>query len=396
MRPVFEIADIIHTFYDEDFARRIPLHQQHTLRALQYCRTARMGGHVDACTACGLLRISYNSCRNRNCPKCQELQKEMWTIQREEELLPVTYFHVVFTLPHALNGLCLHNPRFMYNLLFEAAWMVLQSFGADPKWLGAQTAATMLLHTWGQNLTLHPHVHCIVPGGGISKAGKWQQPRRGNARFLFPVLAMNKVFRACFLKQLRHYLEAGQLALPTGFPKDKAYHEWKEQLYKTEWVVYVKSPFSQVRNVVRYLARYSHRIAISNHRIINVTNEQVTFRYKDYRDGALQKLMTLDGKVFLRRFCLHILPPRFRKIRHYGFLANAVKNLRLQQAKSDLLKKRHVILSKSERKYYAQLRLFGNASIDLCPCCGKGQMVTINVWLANKDPPDYLLTKDIH
>ncbi len=176
MRPKYEIADIINQFYDENFRVRIPVHQQRVLNALRACRTAQLGGHVDACDSCGYTRISYNSCRNRHCPKCQGLQREMWTIQREEELLPVAYFHVVFTLPHELNGLCLHNPKFMYDLLFESAWFILNTFSRDQKWLGAQSAATMLLHTWGSNLSLHPHIHCIVPNGGITKNGDWQKP----------------------------------------------------------------------------------------------------------------------------------------------------------------------------------------------------------------------------
>ena len=361
------------------------------------CRTAALGGHVDVCDGCGLLQISYNSCRNRNCPKCQGLEKEAWSIQREEELLPVPYFHVVFTLQHELNGLCLHNPRFMYGLLFESAWYVLRTFAADPKWLGAQSAATMVLHTWGQNLQLHPHVHCIVPGGGIDKAGRWQNPRKGGPNFLFPVLAMNKVYRAYFLKQLKIALESGQLSLPKDFPKRSAYKSWKEKLYKTEWVVYTKPPFSKPQNVVNYLARYSHRIAIYNQRITTVTKDTVSFRYKDYRDGAKQKTMCLQGKEFLKRFCLHIVPDRFRKIRHYGFLSNAAKKKALTLVKKELENKRFIALSRAERKAYAQLRLFGFPD-DTCPCCGVGKMVPFGLlratafdsWSANKDPPDYL------
>ena len=385
----FEVADAIDKFFDEDFRKCIPAYQQRTLSALQACRTASLGGHVDACDLCGLLQISYNSCRNRNCPKCQGLQKEMWTIQREEELLPVSYFHVVFTLPHELNGLCLHNPRFMYDLLLESAWYVLNSFARDPKWLGAQSAATMILHTWGQNLQLHPHVHCIVPSGGLDTEGNWQNPKKGGPDFLYPILAMNKVYRAYFLKQLKIALEGGRLSLPDDFPTDKPYKVWKENLYKKEWVVYTKPPFSKPENVVNYLARYSHRIAISNQRIINVTNKKVTFRYKDYKQGAKQKVMVLKGKDFLRRFCLHIVPERFRKIRHFGFLSNAVKTKSLKLAKRSLQNKRYQALSKAERKAYAMLRLFGQLK-NVCSCCGKEQLVTIDIWLANKDPPGYL------
>lgn len=389
MHPKFEMTDVIAQFYDEGFRKRIPLHHQRTLGALQKCRTAALGGHVDACDACGLLQISYNSCRNRNCPKCQTILKEMWTIQREEELLPVSYFHVVFTLPHELNALCLHNPRFMYDLLFESAWYVLNSFARDPQWLAAQSAATMVLHSWGQNLQLHPHLHCIVPSGGLDKQGNWQNPKKGGSNFLFPILAMNKVYRSYFLKHLKIALEEGLLSLPHEFPMGKPYKVWKENLYKKEWVVYTKPPFSKPENVVNYLARYSHRIAISNHRIINVTDKEVTFRYKDYKDGAKQKVMTLKGETFLQRFCLHIVPHRFRKIRHFGFLSNAVKTKSLTLAKRSLQNKLHQALSKAERKAFAMLRLFGQPK-NVCPSCGKGKLVTIDIWLANKDPPGYL------
>ena len=386
MRQKYEVADVISQFYDDDFRKSIPLHQQRTLSALLQCRTASLGGHIDACDACGFLKISYNSCRNRNCPKCQGMEKEMWIIQREEELLPVPYFHVVFTLPHELNVLCLRNPRFMYDLLFESAWYVLQTFASDPKWLGAQSAATMVLHTWGQNLQLHPHVHCIVPNGGLTKEGQWQNPKKGGPGFLFPILAMNKVYRAYFLKQLKIALEGGLLALAADFPTGKDYKIWKEKLYTKEWVVYTKPPFSKPENVVNYMARYSHRIAITNQRIIKITDDEVTFSYKDYKDGAKTKIMTLKGKDFLQRFCLHILPDRFRKIRHYGFLSNAAKKKSLTLAKKVLQNKRHITLSKAERKAFAQLRLFGLPNNN-CPCCGIGEMIHLDSWEPNRGPP---------
>ncbi len=241
----------------------------------------------------------------------------------------------------------------------------------------------------GQNLQLHPHVHCIVPSGGLDEDGNWQNPKRGGPKFLFPILAMNKVYKAYFLKHLRIALEGGTLALPDDFPFAKDYNDWKEHLYKLEWVAYTKPPFSKPKNVVNYLARYSHRVAITNHRIINVTDTEVTFRYKDYNNGAKHKTMTLQGQDFLRRFCLHILPNRFRKIRHYGFLSNSIKTKSLTLAKKSLRDKRHRPLSKAERKAFAKLRLFGLPN-RTCPCCEKGQLHTIDVWLANKSPPAYL------
>ncbi len=274
----------------------------------------------------------------------------------------------------------------MYDLLFESAWFILNTFSRDQKWLGAQSAATMLLHTWGSNLSLHPHIHCIVPNGGITKNGDWQKPRRGNAKFLYPILAMNKVYKAYFLKRLRQHLEAGELILPSNFPMKNDYLKWKEILYKKEWVVYAKPPFGGVKNVIKYLARYSHRVAISNHRILNIENRKVSFFYKDYKVGGKKKVMMLSGKHFLQRFCLHILPSRFRRIRHYGFLSNAAKKKKLSQARTALLNMTVLAMSKAQRKALAVRRVFG-ASADLCPCCRQGQMIIVDVIFANKDPP---------
>ena len=203
MNPRYEVGDILRGYWECLDFTPFSAHQMRTLRAIRDCRTAALGGHVDACDACGSLKISYNSCRNRHCPKCQGLEKEMWMMAREEELLPVTYFHVVFTLPHELNDLCRFNPAVMYGLLFDAAWQTLNQFGWDNRWLGAQIGATMILHTWGQNLSLHPHIHCIVPNGGLTKQGNWQHPKKGNEKFLFPVAALRSVFKALFLKKFK-------------------------------------------------------------------------------------------------------------------------------------------------------------------------------------------------
>ena len=387
MKPKFEIADVINKFYTEHFRKQIPVSQQRTLNALRDCRTAVLGGHKEVCTSCGIVQYRYNSCRNRSCPKCQGLKKEMWIIQREEELLPLPYFHVVFTLPHELNGLCLRNPRFMYDLLFKAAWYTLNTFNQDPKWLGAKSGATMVLHTWGQNLQLHPHVHCIVPSGGLKNCGRWQKPKRGNALFLYPVLAMNKVFKAFFLKTLRNELEAGFLSLPKDFPWQKhQYCHWKERLYKKDWVIYCKPPFNGVQNVVKYLARYSHRVAITNHRIIAINDYKVIFKYRDYADNNRSKTLPLDGYHFLRRFCLHILPPNFRKIRHYGFLANATKSMSLNLARMALKVATKSAMSKSQRKILAKRRVFGD-NPNRCPCCKQGVMAIFEIIPGNKDPP---------
>jgi len=386
MRPKYEVADIIRKFLPQMDKTKLPVHHQRTLSALERCRTAALGGHIDACDACGHLKISFNSCRNRHCPKCQGLNKEMWIIQQEDMLLPVAYFHVVFTIPHELNPLCLHQPKYMYNLLFKAAWHTINTLAKDPKWLGAKTATTMVLHTWSQTLVLHPHVHLIVPNGGLTKDGNWQFPKRGKDNFLFPVAAMKKLFKGFFLAQLKGVIERGILTLPPSFPFGYAYKKWKDKLYKKDWVVYTKKPFSGVKMVVDYLARYSHRVAITNHRIKAIGEQTVSFQYKDYKDRAKKKLMTLKGSDFLQRFCLHILPQNFRKVRQFGFLANATKAKSLRLARIALGAKVTLLLSRKERKIFAKQRLFGNKS-DTCPCCGKGKM---RLWLAfeqNKAPP---------
>ena len=387
MRPPLEVAQVIEQFLPQIPTQDLTVHQRRTLQAIRACRTAELGAHIDACDQCGHLRISYNSCRNRHCPKCQGLNQEMWTIQQEDQLLPTAYFHVVFTLPHELNGLCLHNPRFMYDLLLRAAWYTLHIFADDPKWLGAKTAATMVLHTWGQTLVLHPHVHCIVPNGGLTANGQWQFPKRGNDRFLYPVKALKKVFKAFFLKQMRQALEQGLMALPSDFPSSKTgYYQWKEKLYQKQWVVFTKKPFAGVQHVVRYLARYSHRVAITNHRLRAIDQKQVHFEYKDYKDQAKKKIMVLSGLTFLKRFCLHILPPRFRKIRQYGFLANACKARDIALARKALGAKQQQLLKRAQRRELAKKRLFQHRA-DQCPCCLNGQMVIIGIRPPNKDPP---------
>lgn len=387
MKTPFELAQVIEQFEHQLPPGRLTTHHRRTLSAIHRCRTAALGGHIDACDECGHLRISYNSCRNRHCPKCQGLNKEMWIIQQQDQLLPTTYFHVVFTIPHELNPLCLHQPALMYNLLFKAAWYTLDTFARDPKWLGAKTAATMVLHTWGQNLSLHPHLHCIVPNGGLCANGQWQLPRRGNARFLYPVAAMRKVFKAFFLKQLKATIATGSITLPKEIPANgKAFYLWKEGLYKKDWIIFTKKPFAGVQNVVKYLARYSHRVAITNGRILDIDQHNVRFSYKDYAHGAKQKEMTLTGAQFLHRFCLHFLHPRFRKIRQFGLLANACKRKELALARKALGLKQRQLLSKIQRKTLAKERLFQRQT-DYCPCCGQGKMVIIGVFAPNKDPP---------
>ena len=366
---------------------KFSFHQLRTLWALRDCRTAALGGHVDACDSCGNIKISYNSCRNRHCPKCQGVEKEMWMLAREEELLPVTYFHVVFTQPHELNSLCQYNPEQLYNLLFESAKQTLQQFGEDKRWLGAQIGVTMILHTWGQNLSLHPHVHCIVPNGGLKKDGTWQFPHKGNEKFLFPVKAMQSVYKALFMKGLDALIQSNSLMLPPDFPTEKsAYKAWKNALYEKLWVIYAKRPFGGPQQVIEYLGRYTHKIAISNHRIKAVDTEGVTFEYKDYADGGIKKTMPLPNAEFVRRFAQHILPPKFRRMRHYGFLSNAAKGKALEKARASLKVKQEAKRDKATRRELARQRLFG-MNPNQCRCCQVGTLHRVGVLPPIRSPP---------
>jgi hypothetical protein len=384
-----ELADVI-TKFGTDV--EVSSHQRRTLEALRRCRTAELGGHIDTCDSCGHLHISYNSCRNRHCNKCQGLNKEAWIIQQEDQLLPVAHFHVVFTLPHELNSLCMCEPAKMYDLLFKAAWHTLKTLSLDPKWLGAKPAATMLLHTWGQNLSLHPHVHCIVPNGGLTSDGSWQFPKRGKSNFLYPVKAMQKLYKGYFMQKLKELLIEPDWAFPPDFPKNEAFKNWKDELYKKDWVVYTKKPFGGVKSVVEYLGRYSHRVAITNQRIKSITATHVSFSYKDYRTNGNSKLLTLEGKEFLRRFSQHILPSGFRKVRHFGFIANASKAKSIKAARQALHVKQKELLNKAERRTLAKQRLFKKEA-DQCPCCKQGRMVTIEVLSAARAPPTAMISQ---
>ena len=300
--------------------------------AITACRTAALGGHVERCesAACGFTRVAYNSCRNRHCPKCQSGAARDWLAERAADLLPVEYFHVVFTLPSAIAVIAKQNKAVVYGLLFEAAAETLKTIAADPRHLGAETAATMVLHTWGQTLTYHPHVHVIVPGGGLAPDGKtWIACRPG---FFLPVRVLQRLYRRLFLQKLAAAHAAGRLQFfyalaPLSDPRAFARHLAPSR--RLDWIVYAKKPFAGPEQVLRYLARYTHRIAISNRRIVALDDQSVSFTWKDYRDGAKQKRMTLDAHEFIRRFLLHILPDGFQRIRHYGFLANGHRKAKL-------------------------------------------------------------------
>lgn len=362
-KPKFELAEII-TENKQDF---IEQYQPNgwilkTLHAIELCRTANLGGHIDKCIDCGHERISYNSCRNRHCPKCQGINREKWIMLREYDLLPCSYFHVVFTLPESLNKYCMQYPSQVYGLLFQASKATMFQFGHDPKWLGAQLGMISILHTWGQNISLHPHLHIIVPGGGLTFAGNWKHAR-SNGKYLFCVKALSKVFRAKFMGMLTQFLHQQGKLIDQHIRKN---------LFLKPWVVYAKEPFGGTHQVLEYLGRYTHKIAISNHRIRNIENGKVTFSYKDYADGNKQKLMTLSSVEFLRRFCLHILPRGFRKIRHYGILASRVKpQLKITQQKMGV--KQTPKPEKVDWKEIVKTKM--GFDVEKCPCCSSGKMI---------------------
>jgi hypothetical protein len=311
--------------------------QDRVLRAIAACRTAAMGGHATRCDACGAIDVRYHSCRNRHCPKCQTLAKEHWLTARCAELLPVAYFHVVFTLPHQLNALAQGNPRVIYDLLFRSAAETLQGFGRDPKWLGGELGITGVLHTWGQNLTQHLHLHCVVTGGALSADGqRWIRARRG---FLFPVRALSRMFRGKYLDYLRAAYASGELHFAghqAALGEPAAFARFVADARRHDWVVYAKRPFAGPAQVLNYLGRYTHRVAIGNHRLVSLEDGAVRFRFKDYARGNKVKVMSLAAEEFIRRFLLHVLPCGFMRIRHYGVLANRHRAEKLAQCRNRL------------------------------------------------------------
>jgi hypothetical protein len=336
MRPALEVADILRAHGAAYCAgHRVSTEQTAVMRHLVACRTAALGGHVDACDQCGFQRVSYNSCRDRHCPKCQAAKRAQWVEQRLMRLLPVPYFHVVFTLPEQLKPLTLRNRRRVYELLFRCASATLLQLAADPKRLGAQIGLTAVLHTWGQNLLFHPHLHCVVTGGGLTADGKcWVAAREG---YLLPVKMMARLFRGKFLHGLQQLYAAGELTFAgntADLADPKIFAALRDQLYRRDWVVYAKPPFGGAEHVYRYLGRYTHRVAISNSRLVAMEDDRVRFYYKDYADGNRKKQMTLSAEEFIRRFLLHVLPKRFVRIRHYGLMAGRNVDTRLERCRA--------------------------------------------------------------
>ena len=325
-RPLFEVADIIRAHGDSFITRNrswLTWLQLRGLIAIEHCRTAALGGHLDRCCRCGYEATSFNSCRSRHCPKCQTNARNKWLAERSKELLPVSYVHVVFTIPHELSWLALQNKKVVYDLLFRSSAATLLEIAANPKHLGAHIGFLSVLHTWGQNLQHHPHIHCVIPAGGLSlDHQRWVHPRYS---FFLPVKVLSRVFRGKFIAGLKCAFHQRKLVFPGSVKRlaeEKAFHAFLRPLFRQDWVVYAKRPFGGPEHVLHYLARYTHRVAISNHRIVNLADGKVTFRWKDYSHHSKQRLMTVTAEEFLRRFLLHTLPRGFVRIRFCGFLAN--------------------------------------------------------------------------
>jgi Putative transposase/Transposase zinc-binding domain len=391
VRPEWEVADVIRDYGEAFLSRhggRLSGSQTQALRDLARCRTAALGGHVERCLDCGRERIAYNSCRNRHCPKCQAQTRARWLEREADNLLPVEYFHVVFTLPEELAELALANRVALYDLLFQSAAATLREVAANPKWLGVQVGVLMVLHTWGQNLHHHPHVHAVVTGGGLScdargeveESPRWLSCRKG---FFLPVRVLSRVFRGKYLDGVRKLAAAGRLTLPDRLADPNALSRWLTPLYRKDWVVYAKRPFGGPQQVLKYLARYTHRVAISNSRLVDVADGRVTFRYKDYADAHRSKTMTLTTDEFLRRFVQHVLPKGFVKVRHYGLLANRCREERLALC-------RRLLLVENVRTALSAVATEGvavepAATIRCCPHCGSRRIVCLELPTADGD-----------
>ncbi len=387
-RPRLELADIVRA-QGEAYARQhrlVPV-QHRALRAIGACRTVALGGYRETCDRCGAVRMRYRSCGNRHCPKCQTLTKERWLAARKADLLPIPYFHVVFTLPHDLNALAQGNPRVIYALLFRAAADTLLAFGRDPRQLGGTIGITAILHTWGQALTQHLHLHCLVTGGALAADGPRWIP--GRSSFLFPVRALSTVFRAKYLAGLRGAFDAGQLTFAAGtadLADRRIFTAFLSRLRAVDWVVYAKRPFAGPEQVLEYLGRYTHRVALSNNRLVDHGQGRVRFRWKDYADHDRVKVLTLEVDEFLRRFLLHVVPRGFMRIRHFGLLANRTRRATLRQCR-DVLGQSPPTEPRPESVAVLLHRLTG---VDLfrCPVCGEGRLQITALVVDGPVPPD--------
>jgi hypothetical protein len=374
--PALEVADIFRRHgeaYRHAHAGHLGRTERRIMGAIEACRTSALGGHVERCTECDLVRIAYNSCRNRHCPKCQGAARAAWLAERQAELPPVPYFHVVFTLPTPAAEIAFHNKAAVYAILFKAAAETLSTIAADRRHLGAEIGFVALLHTWGQNLQHHPHVHCLVPGGGLSLDGThWVSCRPG---FFLPVRVLSRLFRRLFLEKLRAAFDAGRLEFFGTLARladTTAFTRCLAELRRVEWVVYAKRPFAGPAAVLAYLGRYTHRVAIANSRLVAIAGDRVSFRWRDYRHHSKNKVMTLEADEFIRRFLLHALPDGFHRIRHYGFLANRRRAEKLALCRTLLAVADAAMPAGIDEEHHQ----FADHAHDLCTCCG-GRMEPI-------------------
>jgi len=380
VRPDLEVADVFRRHgadYRRDHDRHLGRVERRVMAAVEACRTAALGGHAEHCTDCGLVRQAYNSCRNRHCPKCQGLARAEWLAERQAELLPVPYFHVVFTVPAQVAEIAFQNKAAVYAILFKAASDTLRVAAADPRHLGAEIGMVSVLHTWGQNLHHHPHVHCVVPGGGLSVDGqRWVACRPG---FFLPVRVLSRLFRRLFLERLQSAFDAGQLRFFSDLADladADVFTARLAELKRIEWVVYAKPPFGGPEQVLAYLGRYTHRVAIANSRLVSLDQGKVSFRWKDYRQHDKSKLMILNADEFIRRFLLHALPDGFHRIRHYGLFANGHRVAKLAQCRL-LLAAPTPPTPDRATDYRQRYHCLTGHSLDICPGCG-GTMASLS------------------
>ena len=377
----------IMSVHGEDYIRskRLPSNIIRALSSIQYCKTASLGGHIYECDECGETTIAYNSCRNRHCPKCQTYAKELWIYERSKSLLPTHYFHMVFTVPEQLNSLILFNQKELYSILFSSVSETLLELAKDKKYLNADIGFTTVVHTWGQNLMNHPHIHCIVPGGGLSlDKSKWIKSKR---KFFIPVKVLSRKFKGKFLYYLNKLYLDNKLVFPESISELSSrniFNEFKDSLYKKEWIVYSKAPFKSAAYVVQYLGRYTHRVAISDNRIIKVDNKNVVFKWRDYKDKNKEKIMTLKADEFIRRFTMHILPDRFVKIRHYGILGNRNKKLKFKRCIEIFRVKPRDDEKLSSAELFFKLT---GIKIGMCKVCEKGNLIEKGVLMPRSYSP---------
>ena len=379
-RPRYELADIMRRYLPGYLAtHKLSWQQQKVMHAISACRTAELGGHKQECDSCDYTRYQYNPCGNRHCPKCQISAKLKWVKKRLEELLPIPYFHSVFTMPHTLNPLALYNKRVIYDIFFQAAGHTLNAFAQDPRFLAAKLGFIGILHTWGQTLCQHLHLHFIVTAGGISADGQRWVKLPYRKKFLFPVKAVSKRMRKKFAELLRKAYRDGELRFPdklAHLAEPEAFERFVNKVAWEEWVTFVKKPFAGPEEIIQYIGRYTHRIAISNYRILDIEGGKVTFRYKKYRDGEVtKKTMTLEAEEFIRRFLLHVLPKGFKRIRHFGFLASGCRTKYLRLA-------RELLSDMAERIRQAEKTFedwFEGLDRSKCPACRKGTLKVVEV-----------------